>query len=252
MTETAFIEFQVVIPIQLVKRARKLRQDEPSSVIRGGKTTCAPSHYRRWKNVIERAFALLALAILTPLLALVALAVRLDSPGSPVFCQERVGKDGRRFNLYKFRSMYKNKDDSRHREFLQRFVRDNITSRLDENGSDIFQLIRDPRVTRIGTVLRRTGLDELLQLVNVLKGDMALIGPRPDIPFTVEMYQKHHYRRLRVKPGITGLWQVSGRRSLSFEDMVRLDLEYIDRESPLLDAKILLLTAREVLLRDNR
>lgn len=188
--------------------------------------------------------------ILSPFLALIAILVRVDSPGSPIFRQERVGKDERRFTIYKFRTMYEDNDDSKYKAFLQKYVFEDITSRLDENGQDIYELVYDPRVTRFGSLLRKASLDELLQLVNVLKGEMAFVGPRPDIPFTVAMYQPHHRDRLRVRPGITGLWQVSGRRSLSFEETVRLDIDYVNRQSLLLDAKILLLTVREILTRD--
>ncbi len=208
------------------------------------------SKYTWWKNIFDRFLALLAIVILSPFLALIAILVRVDSPGGPVFRQERVGKDGRRFTIYKFRTMYEGNDDSKYKAFLQKYVFEDITSRLDENGQDIYALVYDPRVTRFGSLLRKASLDELLQLVNVLKGEMAFVGPRPDIPFTVAMYQPHHRDRLRVRPGITGLWQVSGRRSLSFEETVRLDIDYVNRQSLLLDAKILLLTVREILTRD--
>ena len=217
---------------------------------RFGECTRELSTYTWWKNIFDRFLALLAIVILSPLLALIAILVRVDSPGSPIFRQERVGKDGRRFTIYKFRTMYEDNDDSKYKAFLQKYVFEDITSRLDENGQDIYELVHDPRVTRFGSMLRKASLDELLQLVNVLKGEMAFVGPRPDIPFTVAMYQPHHRDRLRVRPGITGLWQVSGRRSLSFEETVRLDLDYINRQSLLLDAKILLLTVREILTRD--
>jgi lipopolysaccharide/colanic/teichoic acid biosynthesis glycosyltransferase len=208
------------------------------------------SKYTWWKNIFDRFLALLAIVILSPFLALIAILVRVDSPGSPIFRQERVGKDERRFTIYKFRTMYEDNDDSKYKAFLQKYVFEDITSRLDENGQDIYELVYDPRVTRFGSLLRKASLDELLQLVNVLKGEMAFVGPRPDIPFTVAMYQPHHRDRLRVRPGITGLWQVSGRRSLSFEETVRLDIDYVNRQSLLLDAKILLLTVREILTRD--
>jgi lipopolysaccharide/colanic/teichoic acid biosynthesis glycosyltransferase len=210
------------------------------------------SMYTWWKNIVDRFLALLLIVALSPLLAIIAIVVRIDSPGNPIFRQERIGKDGCRFTIYKFRTMYQNNDDSKYKTFLQKYVLENADSRLDENGQDIYHLIRDPRVTRLGKLLRKTGLDELLQLVNVLKGDMSFIGPRPDIPFTVAMYEPHHRDRLRVRPGITGLWQVSGRRSLTFDEMVRLDTDYIKRQSPLLDAKIGLLTVREILMRDGR
>ncbi len=212
----------------------------------------AQDTYIRWKGILERLLALLALSITLPVSLMVALAVMIDSPGGPIFSQERVGKGGRKFTIYKFRTMHKTKDDSNYRKFLEKYVRENASSRLDENGRDVFQLIRDPRVTRVGSFLRKTGLDELPQLLNVLKSDMSFIGPRPDLPFAVSMYKGHHRDRLAAKPGITGLWQVSGRRNLSFDDAVRLDVDYIKNQSPQLDARILLLTVREVLTRDGR
>jgi len=208
--------------------------------------------YSWWKGILEWLLALVTILILSPLLLTIAIMIRFDSPGNPIFCQERVGKDGRRFILYKFRSMYKNQDDSKFKAWLRRYVLDNASSPLDENGQDIHELVHDPRVTRFGSLLRKTSLDELPQLINVLKGDMAFIGPRPDIPFMVEMYDEQARNKFRVKPGITGLWQVASRRSLSFKDMVRLDLEYIERQSLFLDAKIVLFTIREILTRDGR
>jgi lipopolysaccharide/colanic/teichoic acid biosynthesis glycosyltransferase len=187
-----------------------------------GEDTRELNMYSWWKNIFERFFALLALVILSPILVLIAIVVRIDSPGNPIFKQERIGKDGRSFNIYKFRTMYKNNDDREYKAFLQRYVLEGFSGEPDGNGQD------------------------------VLKGEMAIIGPRPDIPFMVAMYQPHHHDRLRVRPGITGLWQVSGRRTLPFEDMVRLDIDYINNQSPLLDAKIALLTVREVLVRDGQ
>lgn len=202
-----------------------------------------------WKNIFDRFIALLAFVILSPFFVIVAIVIKVDSPGSPIFRQERVGKDGRRFTIYKFRTMYQDNDDSKYKAMLREYVSGNVSSSLKENEQVIREIIHK-RVTRVGFLLRRFSLDELPQLINVLKGDMVFVGPRPDIPFTVEMYKDHHRDRLRMKPGITGLWQVSGRRTLSFEDMVRLDVDYINRKSLLLDAKILLLTVCEVLRRD--
>lgn len=203
--------------------------------------------YPWWKNMVDRVSAFLAIIALSPLLALIAIWIRLDSPGNPLFRQERVGKNGRRFILYKFRSMYMDHDDSKYKAFLHKYLQENVSSRLDEHGQDVYQLIRDPRVTRVGRLLRKTNLDELPQLFNIMKGEMSFIGPRPDIPFAVQMYKEHHWKRFDVTPGITGLWQTSGRKNLSFEDMVRLDVEYASRRSLLLDIKIVLATVRTVL-----
>ncbi len=207
--------------------------------------------YQWWKGIFDRWLALLAIVFLSPLLALIAIGIRFDSPGGPLFLQERIGKDGRRFTLYKFRSMHMNHDDDKYKAFLQKYVLENISSRLDENGQDIYELINDPRVTRFGALLRKTCLDELPQLFNVLKGEMSFVGPRPDIPFAVAMYKDYHWKRFSVMPGITGLWQVSKRKSPSFEGMVRLDINYIERQSAFLDAKILLLTMGVVLKTNN-
>jgi lipopolysaccharide/colanic/teichoic acid biosynthesis glycosyltransferase len=208
------------------------------------------SKYEYWKNIVERITALGLLLVLSPLLLLIGLIIILDSPGNPLFIQERIGKGGRVFRLYKFRSMHCVHDDSKYHAFLRKYLNDGATSWL-ENGQDIYQLVKDPRITRAGSPLRATGLDELPQLINVIRGEMALIGPRPDIPYAVNMYKEHHKDRLRVRPGITGLWQVSGRRSLSFDDMVKLDVDYINRQSLALDARILLLTVREMLSPDR-
>jgi lipopolysaccharide/colanic/teichoic acid biosynthesis glycosyltransferase len=206
--------------------------------------------YTWWKGLIDRVVALLALCVLSPFLIIIAIAVRIDSAGSPIFRQERVGKNGRRFMIFKFRSMYRDNDDSKYKGFLRKYINEKEFSTLDENGEDIRHIIGE-RVTRVGYWLRRFSLDELPQLVNILKGDMALIGPRPDIPFAVEMYTEQHKGRLEAKPGLLGLWQISGRRSLSFEEMVKLDIQYIKQQSPLLDAKIVLFTVREILTRDK-
>jgi lipopolysaccharide/colanic/teichoic acid biosynthesis glycosyltransferase len=174
----------------------------------------------------------------------------MDSPGSPIFVQERVGKNGRHFKFYKFRCMPADNDDSEYKSYIYKYLLGNVPYRVDENGQGIYK-VDGAQVTRFGALLRKTNLDELPQLFNVLKGEMSFIGPRPDVPFAVRMYKDWHRGRLRVKPGITGLWQVCGRKNLSFEDMVRLDIDYVNRQSPLLDAKIALLTVRTILSRDG-
>jgi lipopolysaccharide/colanic/teichoic acid biosynthesis glycosyltransferase len=209
------------------------------------------SGYVFWKGLAERFIALMLIIILSPVLGLIALAVALDSPGNPVFSQTRIGQNGRKFTLYKFRSMYRDQDDTKFKAFIQRFITENTDSWLDEKGNDVYELVRDPRITRLGLILRRSSLDELPQLLNILKGEMAFIGPRPDLPFAVDLYQDHHKQRLLAKPGITGLWQVSGRRSLAFDDQVKLDVDYINRQSLFTDIKITLLTIREMFSPDK-
>ncbi len=207
--------------------------------------------YPFWKSAFDRLLALLAIAFLAPFLALIAIGIRLDSPGSPIFAQERVGKDCRRFTVYKFRTMYVNNDDSEFNKWARKMITENVPYRLDHQGKAIYKIVDDPRVTRFGALLRKTNFDELPQILNVLRGEMSFVGPRPEIPFAVEMYKEWHKKRLSVKPGITGLWQVCGRGCVSFDDMVRLDIEYIERRSPLLDGKIMLQTVGLVLRMDG-
>ena len=164
----------------------------------------------------------------------------IESKESAIFKQERIGKDGKKFTMYKFRSMHGTTDDDEYRQILQTLVKENKTH-LD------YKLSFQPRVTKIGGFLRKTNLDELPQLLNVIKGEMHLIGPRPDIPYSVEAYEDWMKKRFLVPQGMTGLWQVSGGNYLSFHDMVRLDIEYVERQSPLLDLKILLKTVGLVL-----
>jgi exopolysaccharide biosynthesis polyprenyl glycosylphosphotransferase len=187
------------------------------------------------KSVFDRVLGGLLLLAAVPLLAVLAAAVALDSPGPVFFRQTRVGIDGRRFTMLKFRSMVQDAEQR-----LEQ-LRD-----LDEGNGVLFKVRRDPRVTRVGALLRRFSLDELPQLVNVLRGDMSLVGPRPPLPEEVAEYDGDAVRRLRVRPGMTGLWQVSGRSDLSWEESLRLDLRYVDNWSMALDLSILWRTWRAV------
>ena len=207
--------------------------------------------YQLWKSYSDRVIALMALVILSPVIVIIALIIRIDSPGNPIFRQERVGRDGCTFIINKFRTMHIDNDDNEYKAYLGRYILENAPYQIDENKQPIYKVINDTRVTRFGAILRKTNLDELPQFFNILKGEMSLIGPRPDIPFAVRMYREHHLKRLSVKPGITGLWQIYGRKNQSFEDMVRLDLEYIEKKSLLFDAKILWQTAGIILSRDG-
>jgi len=178
--------------------------------------------------------ALAALTVAAPLMALLALAVKLDDGGPAFFRQTRVGKDGRTFTVFKFRTMVI--DAEQRRADLRRAHSQHSTS---GQHSVLFKLRNDPRVTRTGTWLRRWSLDELPQLINVLNGDMSLVGPRPALPEEAAMYGDHVRRRLVVKPGITGLWQVSGRSDLTWDESIRLDLRYVENWSLMLDLHIL-------------
>jgi exopolysaccharide biosynthesis polyprenyl glycosylphosphotransferase len=188
------------------------------------------------------------LMILLPLMGVLALLVKRSSPGPVLFAQERLGRDGRPFRFYKFRSMVHNSDDAIHRQFAAMFIAGDADGCRDSNdGEDLFKLKADPRITPIGAFLRRTSLDELPQLLNILRGDMSLVGPRPPIAYEIENYQPWHMERLKAVPGLTGLWQVSGRSSVSFDDLVRLDVRYINTWSPWQDISIMLKTIPVVL-----
>lgn len=194
------------------------------------------------KRVIDLAGSLAALILLAPLFAVIALLVKCSSPGPVLFRQKRLGLLGKEFVFLKFRSMYVNSDPAIHKEYVARLIEGNCQS------SGVYKIEKDPRVTAVGRLLRRSSLDELPQFLNVLKGDMSLVGPRPPIPYEMERYQVWHRRRiLEVKPGLTGLWQVKGRSRTSFDEMVRLDIQYIQKQSAWLDLKILLQTPGAIL-----
>src|SRR5881392_3757992 len=194
------------------------------------------------KRSADLIIASLALTLLAPLWLLIALLIKLDSRGPVFYKQERVGMDGRIFLFYKFRSMQVGSDDATHREYQRAYISGHAESNLGDDERPVFKLRSDTRITRVGSLLRKTSLDELPQLFNVLRGDMSVVGPRPPIPYEVENYQVWHRKRLDMKPGITGLWQVSGRNRLPFDEMVRMDLYYIENWSLLLDIKIILQT----------
>jgi exopolysaccharide biosynthesis polyprenyl glycosylphosphotransferase len=194
------------------------------------------------KRASDLVITTLALVLLAPLWLLIALLIKLDSRGPVFYKQERVGMDGRVFLFYKFRTMHAGADDARHREFQRRYIKGEPDSNLGDDYRPAYKLRGDERVTRLGRLLRKTSLDELPQLFNVLRGDMSVVGPRPPIPYEVESYELWHRKRLDMKPGITGLWQVSGRNRLPFDEMVRMDLYYIENWSLLIDIKIILQT----------
>lgn len=201
------------------------------------------------KRSMDIAGSLAALALCCPLFVLISLVIKLTSKGPILFKQERVGWYGVRFTFLKFRSMESDNDARIHREYVKRFISGEMDPARISNTEDVVYKIQDdPRVTRVGKFLRKTSLDELPQFINVLKGDMSLVGPRPPIPYELEGYQLWHRRRvLESKPGITGLWQVNGRSRLKFDDMVRLDLQYAKTWSLWLDIKILVRTPGAVL-----
>jgi lipopolysaccharide/colanic/teichoic acid biosynthesis glycosyltransferase len=208
-----------------------------------------PGSLLRVKQVMDIVGSALLLILCTPLFLMIALAIKASSKGPEFFRQQRVGQYGRYFTFLKFRSMHTDNDSSAHKEFATKLIAGEINHDPSSgNGKITYKLTNDKRITRVGRFLRRSSLDELPQLVNVLKGDMSLVGPRPAMPYELAAYQTWHRRRvLEVKPGITGLWQVTGRSSVRFDEMVRLDLQYATSWSPWLDLKILMRTPRAVI-----
>lgn len=211
-------------------------------------------HTRQLRSGIKRMMdilgSLLALIICTPLFLIIASAIKASSEGPVFFRQQRVGQHGKRFTFLKFRSMHIGNDPSVHQEYVTKLIAGHAEPNPSNgNGEGVYKLTNDERVTRVGAFLRRASLDELPQFLNVLKGDMSLVGPRPALPYEVAAYQTWHRRRLlEVKPGITGLWQVNGRNRVKFDEMVRLDLRYAKSCSPWLDIRILMRTPRAVLM----
>ena len=205
------------------------------------------------KRGLDATLSLVALVVLAPVFLAIAVAIKRSSPGPVLFRQERIGQYGVPFTFLKFRSMHTSNDAQIHRVFVTRFIRgDPAPAAAGQREQPVYKITTDPRVTSVGRFLRCTSLDELPQLLNVLRGDMSLVGPRPPIPYELDAYNIWHRRRfLEVKPGITGLWQVSGRSRLRFDDMVRLDLQYAEAWSLWLDLKILLRTPRAVLTGDG-
>jgi len=207
---------------------------------------------RLLKRAMDMVGSLAALVFLSPLFILIAVLVKLSSKGPILFKQERLGQFGKKFMCLKFRSMQANNDLKIHQEFMKRLISGAHDGHAEDTERPVYKMTNDPRVTRIGRVLRRTSLDELPQFLNVLRGDMSLVGPRPPLAYEYEEYYTWHRRRvLETKPGITGLWQVKGRSRVRFDDMVRLDLQYVREWSLWLDIQILASTPRAVLFGDG-
>jgi lipopolysaccharide/colanic/teichoic acid biosynthesis glycosyltransferase len=205
----------------------------------------------RFSGGVRRALDLMVagavLLALSPLLAILAIVIRIDSKGPVLFRQRRVGRNRREFTIFKFRTMRHDADPARHRKYVQSLIDGNDQP---ERGR-LYKLSVDDRVTPVGRFLRSWSLDELPQLINVMRGEMALVGPRPVIPYEVEMYPEDYLRRFAVKPGLTGLWQVSGRNERTYDEMVSFDIEYAEGASLLLDLQILAKTVPVVLRRQG-
>jgi lipopolysaccharide/colanic/teichoic acid biosynthesis glycosyltransferase len=249
----------LAISVHLIPESWDLQRPDRQSDIKVFQEHSRKATKNRHPMIIKRGMDVLGSSILlimiSPLLAAIALAIRLTSKGPVIFRQERVGWLGTRFECLKFRTMYTNNDAKIHRDYVQQLITGKPSN---EDESDtvsepvIYKITSDPRVTPIGKFLRRTSLDEVPQFWNVLRGEMSLVGPRPAVPYEFELYDDWHRRRVfDMKPGVTGLWQVSGRSRVSFDDMVRLDLRYSQCWSLWLDLKILLRTPHAALKGDG-
>jgi exopolysaccharide biosynthesis polyprenyl glycosylphosphotransferase len=222
------------IPNRLKPRERKRAHVRPSAQIRIGLS----GWQLKVKYLFDIIVTLIALPVSLPIWVFAALAIKMESTGPVLYKQVRIGLDGNAFTLYKFRSMHDGSDDASVRGDLQS---------LNEADGPVFKMKNDPRVTKVGFFLRRTSMDEIPQLINVLRGEMSLVGPRPGLPREVQRYGEREKRRLTVRPGLTCLWQIQGRSNIPFDRWVDLDLEYIEKQSLWLDALILLKTIPAVL-----
>ena len=200
--------------------------------------------YERAKRVLDIVFTL---CIAVPVLlfsAVIALLILADSEGPILYRQKRVGRNGAEFEMLKFRSMYVKNDDSKHREAIKHYMNG---SKLNNDTNSPYKIYDDPRVTKVGKFIRSTSLDELPQFLNVLRGEMSLVGPRPPLPYEVELYSLHQKLRLSGKPGLTGPWQIYGRSRVTFENMVEMDIAYLQRQSLWEDIKLIFLTVPVVI-----
>jgi lipopolysaccharide/colanic/teichoic acid biosynthesis glycosyltransferase len=241
---------QVSISVHQFPEDWKLPEDDsPVNPVFYGDLLSREKHRRtavQIKRVLDVAGSLFALLLFSPLLLAIALAVKLSSCGPVLFRQQRVGQYGRNFTFLKFRSMVVNNDASEHKAYVEKLIAGKAERHGE--GEGVFKLANDKRITRLGHFLRRTSLDELPQFFNVLRGEMSLVGPRPPLPYEIDAYQAWHRRRiLEAKPGITGLWQVKGRSRVTFDEMVRLDLQYAASWTPWMDIKILVCTPLAVI-----
>lgn len=203
------------------------------------------------KRSLDIGICVLILPFALVLMALVSLFIVFDSPGSPIYVQERVGKCGKRFSIYKFRSMRTGEVDPSEQSFMQSYIQGNLRISELTGGKARYKPNNTERITRVGRLLRKTSLDELPQIFNIIRGEMSLVGPRPNVPWEVACYNDWHFQRLETLPGITGLAQVHGRSELTFDDIVKYDVKYIENQSIILDIKILWNTVICVLTRQG-
>lgn len=203
------------------------------------------SYFTLLKPILDYFIAIILLILASPMFLIFAIGIKLYSPGPVFYYQKRIGKDGKPFRMIKFRSMRVNADTTPHKEYVQSLIRQNTRPR--DLGRDTLKLEADPRITGLGKILRSFGLDELPQFINVLRGEMSIVGPRPSLDYELEVYEDWHKNRLAVLPGITGVWQVTAHNSVSFNEMVQMDLDYIQKANLWLDLKVMLLTPIEML-----
>ena len=229
------------VPYQLGKRKQLLNPVKLSD-----------KQYKMVKRAFDLSFGIISLPFLLLPMALICVIIRLDSSGPAIFVQERIGYRNRRFKMYKFRTMRNDFNTTKHRSFMQSFVAGQISAENDENERAAkFKPIQQKDITRIGRFLRKTSLDELPQIFNILKGDMSLIGPRPNVPWEVEAYKPWHYNRLHTLPGITGLAQVMGRSDISFDSIARYDIQYVKNQALHFDLWIIRQTISAVIKGDG-
>jgi lipopolysaccharide/colanic/teichoic acid biosynthesis glycosyltransferase len=208
--------------------------------------------YLKLKRVLDVSFCIFLIPFLIIPFILISLAIVIDSPGSPVFSQERVGYRGKKFRILKFRTLWKDYDDKEDRKYMKSYINGGVVDHSPEDERVAkFKPLHNHDVTRVGKILRKTSLDELPQIINVLRGEMTIVGPRPNVVWEVDAYKPWHYVRLNVQPGITGLAQVLGRSEISFDDIVRYDIQYTKNQSLHMDAWIFRRTLNAILDRNG-
>jgi lipopolysaccharide/colanic/teichoic acid biosynthesis glycosyltransferase len=206
-----------------------------------------PTYFNLLKPVLDYFIAIILMIITSPLFLIFAIGIKYHSAGPVFYYQKRIGKDGKPFRMIKFRSMRVNADTTPHKEYVQSLIKQNTRPRDLGKTTLKLEAEADPRITGLGKILRSFGLDELPQLINVLKGEMSIVGPRPSLDYEFELYEDWHKNRLSVLPGITGVWQVTAHNEVSFSEMVQIDIDYIQKANLWLDLKIMLLTPIEML-----
>ena len=215
----------------------------------GKRVEVCPIRRYRSKRALDIIAASIGLLIAAPIATVLAILIKISSPGPVLFRQIRIGEHGKEFMFYKFRSMRVGNDDSQHRKYIKLFIEGNEKElKKLQGGKKLYKMTSDDRVTAVGRFLRRTSLDELPQLINVLRGDMSMVGPRPHLPYEVELYKDWHCRRLEGLPGITGWWQIHGRSRVPFDDAVKMDIWYLERQSLILDIRIMLRTVTKAIV----